>query len=167
MKPTRVQRFVGVGLVLGSPFQWSNTVAAKPSVQAQSERVIAPLAETSSEGAVSKRKSASLRVPADAASKSVATTRRVLRRDRHFPLWLELTGVGLGVAGVVSGAILLAFDGRRSEPGGLRYDNFAHGFGILAGGSQVLVFSAVFLTIDQWPKNRRPRSEPKGLALRF
>lgn len=93
-------------------------------------------------------------------------------REAHFPLWAELGGSGLGLAGIVSGSILLALDGTPGEGGGKRVNRY-HGTAFLVSGAQLLALSLIFLAIDRWP--RQTYTGPKlgkarrvrGLRIRF
>lgn len=98
-------------------------------------------------------------------------------RKEHFPLWAELTGAGLGLAGVVAGVTLLQYKGKIATPEEpdktSGYVNQYHGTAILVAGAQLLALSVIFLAIDRWPRQSYtgPRLSRKrrvrGLALRF
>lgn len=99
---------------------------------------------------------------------SVRTAGRGARlRRRHFPRWFELAGAGLGLAGIVSGAITLGFDGKRVPGEAQNYDNKPQGIALMVGGAQFLVFSTIFLAIDEWPRTSKRKIAPQGLGFRF
>lgn len=93
--------------------------------------------------------------------------RQARPRGRHFPRWLELTGLGVGLAGLVSGSIALGYDSKRIPKKTYNYDNKTQGTALVVGGAQFLVFSAIFLAIDEWPRARRLEIRPQGLGFRF
>lgn len=109
-----------------------------------------------------------LRLPKGAKEQSVARTRFAPRyRNRHFPRWFELSGMGLGLAGIVSGGILLGFDGKRVPGKSFNYDNRPHALGLIVAGAQFLAFSSIFLAIDEWPRAKKRRSVSFWPVLKF
>lgn len=95
-------------------------------------------------------------------------------RPELFPLWLELSGVGLGVASVITGGVVrLATESpppaspkpsqERKKP---YFDGRSQGLAMILAGAQLALVSLIFLAIDRWP--RRSYTAPRlGKRFRF
>lgn len=80
-------------------------------------------------------------------------------RSEHFPLWFEMTGLGLGIAAMGSGVLLLSYDRKLNKDADTLYDNRAQGTGLLLAGVQVFAFSVVFLAIDGWWRSKKKQKK--------
>lgn len=110
-----------------------------------------------------------LKTPENAAADSVhPVVPGLAYRKRHFPLWVELTGMGIGVAGMVSALIMHQLNGKILYKSKQQYP---YEFDVLApatliASSQIFVISSIFFAIDQWPRKRKSRSLADTLRLR-
>lgn len=98
-------------------------------------------------------------IPSSAAANSVrAPSQRLERRPRHFPLWAELSGLGLGVASIIGGSISYALHGTLGLDKEAKRDNKLIGPAFIFTGIPLVSVSAIFLIIDESVRRHRPRA---------
>jgi hypothetical protein len=97
-------------------------------------------------------------------------------KARMLPRWAEVSGVVVGVGLLVTGAVLLAFDGQC--PGGADpffdapqcprvYDNLASGAAVAAVGGATLLGFGVVLGIDEVRTRHAPKTAMLSWTVRF
>lgn len=101
--------------------------------------------------------------PASTQLKRNDLTRPRQNPKRIAPLWLEITGMAVGILGMGTGGVLVAIDGQTKtkipdEKKMLNYETKIAGYIFIAAGAATAVTSLVLLAIDQRNVNRKASS---------